>query len=237
MNVFDIGIILLLVMSFIVGFKHGVIRELVSLVGIIIVFILSYTLKGILGNFFCTLLPFFKFTGVIAGLSTINILFYQTVAFIITFSILLLIYSLLLKISKVLQKIVNLTIILIIPSKILGGIVSLIKGYIVLFAVFIVLMLFLNNQPIFYESQMINTMLYHTPVLSENSKEFTDSVNEIYAVGKNVAEDNIDTNSANLKILDIILKHNITSKGEIEELVKLHKLDDIDNIDSILENY
>ncbi|MBQ6323923.1 MAG: CvpA family protein [Bacilli bacterium] len=237
MNIFDIGIILLLVMFFIVGFKHGVIRELVSLLGIIIVFVLAYTFKGVLGNLFCTILPFFKFTGVISGLTTINILFYQTIAFIITFSILLLIYSLLLKISKVLQKIVNLTIILILPSKILGGIVSLVKGYIVLFAVFICLMLFLNNQPIFYESQVINTMLYHTPILSENSKEFTGSVNEIYDIGKNVANENIDTNSANLRILDVILKHNITSKEEIEELVKLHKLDDIDNIDSILEKY
>jgi len=224
-------------MFFIVGFKNGVIRELVALVGIIVVFILSYNFKGILGSILCTVLPFFKFTGVISGLTTINILFYQTIAFLITFSILMGIYAILLKLSKILQKIVNLTIILWLPSKILGGIVSLVKGYIVLFAVFIVLMLFLNNQPVFSESKMINTILYETPVLSENTKDFTNSVNEIYDVSKKVATNDIDSNSANLRILDIMLKHNIVSKEQIERLVTLHKLDDINSIDSVLVNY
>ena len=40
MNVLDIGIILVLIMGFIIGFKTGVMRELVSFVGIIIVFII-----------------------------------------------------------------------------------------------------------------------------------------------------------------------------------------------------
>ena len=60
MNIFDIGIILLLCMGFIVGWKNGVIKELVSFVGIIIVFIISYQLKGIVGNVLCKLLPFIK---------------------------------------------------------------------------------------------------------------------------------------------------------------------------------
>ena len=38
MNIFDIGILLLLIMFAIIGWKQGVIREGVSLVGIVIVF-------------------------------------------------------------------------------------------------------------------------------------------------------------------------------------------------------
>ena len=38
MNVLDIGVILILLMFAIVGFKQGVIRELFALVGIILIF-------------------------------------------------------------------------------------------------------------------------------------------------------------------------------------------------------
>ena len=42
LNIFDIGIILLLIMFLIVGFKNGVIREAFALIGIIAVFIFSF---------------------------------------------------------------------------------------------------------------------------------------------------------------------------------------------------
>ena len=50
LNIFDVGIILLLIMFLIVGFKNGVIREAFALIGIIAVFILSFVFKGLLGN-------------------------------------------------------------------------------------------------------------------------------------------------------------------------------------------
>ena len=116
LNIFDVGIILVLIMFVIVGFKRGVIKECVSLVGIIIIFVLSFALKGVVGNFLCQYLPFFSFKGSIEGLVVINILFYQIIAFLIVFCLLLSVYSIVLFISKVIQKVVNLTIILIIPS-------------------------------------------------------------------------------------------------------------------------
>lgn len=237
MNVFDIGIILLLIMSFIIGFKNGVIKELVALLGIILVFIISYLLKGYLGDIFCIFFPFFRFTGKIEGLTTMNIVLYQMIAFLVIFIALLGLYATLLKISKKLQKLVNLTIILWLPSKILGGIVSIIKGYIVIFAVFIVLMIPLGNQEVFYNSTVVNTMLYHTPILSSTAKPFTDAVTEIYDLGEAISKDQISKNDANLKALDIILKYNITNKATIEKLINAKKLENINNIENVLNNY
>lgn len=237
LNIFDVGIILLLIMFFIVGFKNGVIRELFALVGIILVFILSFALKGIVGNFLCLILPFFKITGVIEGFSVINILIYQAIGFILVFGILLTIYEFILRISKFVQKLVNLTIILIIPSKILGGIVSVIKGWIVLFAVFIVLMIPLRNYSIFSDSTMINKILYNTPVLSDYTSSFTNSVEEIYDLGVKVSNKEISTNEANLETLDIMLKHNVVDKNTVEKLIEQNKLDDVKNINSILNKY
>ena len=237
LNIFDVGIILLLIMFLIVGFKNGVIREAFSLIGIIAVFILSFVFKGLLGNLMCIILPFFKLSGVIEGFSVINILIYQIIAFMLVFAILLTIYEIFLKISKFIQKLVNLTIILILPSKLLGAVVSLIKGVIVLFAVFIVLMIPLKNSELFTGSTMVNQILYKTPILSQSSNNYINTVEEIYNLAEKVSNKKISTNAANLELLDMMLKHKIVNKSTVESLVKLHKLDDVNNIETILQKY
>ena len=237
LNIFDLGIILLLIMFLIVGFKNGVIREAFALIGIIAVFILSFVFKGLLGNLMCIILPFFKLSGVIEGFSVINILIYQIIAFMLVFAILLTIYEIFLKISKFIQKLVNLTIILILPSKLLGAVVSLIKGVIVLFAVFIVLMIPLKNSELFTGSTMVNQILYKTPILSQSSNNFINTVEEIYNLAEKVSNKKISTNDANLELLDMMLKHKIVNKSTVESLVKLHKLDDVNNIETVLQKY
>lgn len=237
LNIFDVGIILLLIMFLIVGFKNGVIREAFALIGIIAVFILSFVFKGLLGNLMCIILPFFKLSGVIEGFSVINILIYQIIAFMLVFAILLTIYEIFLKISKFIQKLVNLTIILILPSKLLGAVVSLIKGVIVLFAVFIVLMIPLKNSELFTGSTMVNQILYNTPILSQSSNNFINTVEEIYNLAEKVSNKEISTNDANLELLDMMLKHKIVNKSTVESLVKLHKLDDVNNIETVLQKY
>ena len=237
LNIFDVGIILLLIMFLIVGFKNGVIREAFALIGIIAVFILSFVFKGLLGNLMCIILPFFKLSGIIEGFSVINILIYQIIAFMLVFAILLTIYEIFLKISKFIQKLVNLTIILILPSKLLGAVVSLIKGVIVLFAVFIVLMIPLKNSELFTGSTMVNQILYKTPILSQSSNNFINTVEEIYNLAEKVSNKKISTNDANLELLDMMLKHKIVNKSTVESLVKLHKLDDVNNIETVLQKY
>ena len=237
LNIFDVGIILLLIMFLIVGFKNGVIREAFALIGIIAVFILSFVFKGLLGNLMCIILPFFKLSGVIEGFSVINILIYQIIAFMLVFAILLTIYEIFLKISKFIQKLVNLTIILILPSKLLGAVVSLIKGVIVLYAVFIVLMISLKNSELFTGSTMVNQILYKTPILSQSSNNFINTVEEIYNLAEKVSNKEISTNAANLELLDMMLKHKIVNKSTVERLVKLHKLDDVNNIETVLQKY
>ena len=237
LNIFDVGIILLLIMFLIVGFKNGVIREAFALIGIIAVFILSFVFKGLLGNLMCIILPFFKLSGVIEGFSVINILIYQIIAFMLVFAILLTIYEIFLKISKFIQKLVNLTIILILPSKLLGAVVSLIKGVIVLFAVFIVLMIPLKNSELFTGSTMVNQILYKTPMLSQSSNNYINTVEEIYNLAEKVSNKKISTNDANLELLDMMLKHKIVNKSTVESLVKLHKLDDVNNIETVLQKY
>lgn len=237
MNIFDVGIILFLCMGFIVGWKNGVIKELVSFVGIIIVFIISYQLKGIIGNVLCKVLPFLKFKGVLEGLSSMNILLYQAIAFLIVFSLLLGIYALLVSISKFFQKLVNFTIILLLPSKILGGIVGVIKTWLVLFAILVVLIVPFHSFPFFNNSSLVNKVLNETPILNKAVEPFTSATEDIYSLAKLVSKKQITTNEANLRSIDAMLKYKIVDKKTIEDLRNYRKIDDIKDLDTILKNY
>lgn len=224
-NIFDIGILLVLISFIIIGFKRGVIKELVSLVGIIVVFILAWSLKGIIGNYLCIYLPFIEFKGVIKDITSLNIMLYQTIAFILVFSILLSLYSISLKISRVVQKIVNMTIILWIPSKILGGLVSFIKGYLILFVVFVFLMIPLGEYDIFKESTFLNIMLYKTPILSDCTSKFTNPINDIIDLGHKVNNKEITSQAANDQAIKIMLDYNVVDSNTIDKLYESNKLE------------
>ena len=224
LNIFDIGIILVLISFIVVGFKKGVIKELVSLVGIILVFILSWNLKGFIGNFLCLNLPFIEFKGAISNISSLNIMMYQMIAFIIIFSLLLGIYSISLKISRIVQKFVNMTLVLWIPSKILGAVVSFIKGYLILFIIFVFLMIPLGNYSIFKESTFIDIILNKTPIVSKHTSSFTKPISEIIDLSKSVNNKKISSKEANKRAISIMINYDVVDKNTVEKLYEKKKL-------------
>lgn len=237
MILLDLIILIILLLFVVEGLKRGVIKEIVSLVGIIIVFILAFSLKGVIGNILCYILPFFEFSGAIKGFITLNILIYQMIAFLLVFCLLLSIYEICLKISKFIQKIVNMTIILILPSKLLGALVSLIKGIILVYVLLLLVVVPFGNESWVKNSSLTNIIVFHTPIISRYTNNFIKPVKEIYDLGEDVADKNITINQANLKALDIMLKYKVVSKRTINRLIELEKLDEIKNIKSVLEDY
>lgn len=222
MNVFDIGIILLLILGFIIGFKNGFIRQGVSLIGIIIIFIIAFFIKGFIGNFLCTNLPFFNFFGPLKGLTTLNIVIYQLIAFLLVFTILLFIYILVVKLSKVLEKIVDYTIILWLPSKLLGGLLCLIEVFLLIYVVLLFLSVPLSTNEYFHESKGVNTILYKTPFLGHT--KFSKSVKKISKLTNNIKDEKISKNKANKEILIILVDNNIVDVDTINTLNDQGKL-------------
>ena len=79
------------------GYKKGFLESGIRLVGYILLFVGSYILKNPLSVFLYTHLPFFKFGGLYNGISALNILVYELIAFIIVFVILLVVFKIVLK--------------------------------------------------------------------------------------------------------------------------------------------
>ena len=116
-TILDIIIIALFILAIVLGFKKGILKEIVSFIGTIIIFIISYQLKGLVGNFLCIIFPFY-----IKDLVTVNIMFYQIIAFILTFGILSFLFNLFINLTKSIDNLLD-------KIKLLNSFTSLLKNW------------------------------------------------------------------------------------------------------------
>lgn len=223
MNVIDVVVVLMILCAGVVGFKRGVFKQLVMTVGLLLVYILAFKLKDPLANWLSLNLPFFNFAGIFEGATSLNIILYQTIAFLIMFSLLMIVFRVILSITGFLEKVLKFTIILGIPSKILGFIVGLIEGYIVMFVV-----LFILSQPflkidVVEQSKFREPILNSSPILSNITSSTNDAIKDIYNLQKNFI-DNKNTKYFNEEVVRILLKYDLVSEDYINKLIDKGKI-------------
>ncbi len=235
MNILDIGIIIFIIFGGLVGWKQGFTKSLVNCVGYIVIVVVAFLLKNPLGEFLMMHLPFFDLFGLIKGLSIFNIALYQIIAFFLVFGVLMFILHFLMLATSFFETILKFTVILGIPSKILGALLGLLKNYVIAFVILYIMSLpmisgaeFLNN------SKLLKPILEQTPVLSIFANATVGVANE-FAEVKDKYEDS-DTNEFNLETLDLFLKYDIVGVETVEKLVEKDKLH-IDNVDTVLNKY
>lgn len=231
MNIVDIIIIIFILLSGIMGFKRGVFKELVLCLGTILVFYLAYQFKDSIGNFLLLKLPMFDFPNLFKGVITLNILVYQLLAFIVVLAILLIIFNIVVSITGIFEKLLRITIVLGIPSKILGFLLGLVEGYVIAFVI-----LFFLTQPAFsfdhfMNSKYANKILTSSPVLTNITSDTVELVQDIYDL-----KDEKDTKVLNSKILDMMLDKKMVSYSTANELYKNGKIN-FDGIETILEKH
>lgn len=235
MSLVDILIIVFILIGGFVGWKRGVIKEAVSAVGIVLIAVLSFVLKNPLSVILYENLPFFRFGGIFKGVTVLNIALYELVAFLIVFSILMILWKIVLLITSLVQKIIDATIILGFPSKILGFVIGIIKNYLICFIVIYILVLPIFSVREVVESNYANFILNDTPIVSslvDSNSEFVDeflSLKEKY--------DNTDSaDKFNYDTLDLFLKYDIIDIKSARRLRDKNKLK-IDGIDNLLKKY
>ncbi len=229
----DIILVLILFAGAIVGFKRGVIKSAVTFIGAIVVIVLAFSLKNPISKLLYSFLPFFNFAGDFEGLTTLNIIIYEAIAFVLVYVILMAILQILIKITGVFEHILNFTIILGIPSKLLGAVFGFFEAYL-----FVFVALFLLNQlpatnAFVSESAFASTITSSSPILSDITSSYYDAFEEILSIkDQNMA----DKEEYNRKCLDILLKYGILDINSAEDLLDRGKLV-IPNADSILDKY
>ena len=232
-NLVDAIILLIILLEGVIGFKEGVIKKLTSVVGLVIVIVLSFILKNKLSVIFYENLPFFNLWGAFKGIQVLNILFYEMLAFVIIASVLTIVYRLILGFTGIIEKVLKATVILSIPSKILGFIVGLIENYIWVYLILFILTLPVINLKEVYESKTAVFIMEKTPILSKYTNKTLDIYNDLYAI---IDSEGTKTNEqVNEEAMDLMLKYEIITKDSARKLIDKNKV--IVNDDSFLNKY
>ena len=231
MNIVDIIVIIFILLFGISGAKRGFFKEIVLCLGTVLVFILAYQFKDPLGNFFLLRFPMFDFPNLFKGVIVLNVLVYQLLAFVLVLSLLLIIFSIILSVTGLFERLLKITIILGIPSKILGFFAGLIEGYVIAFVI-----LFFLTQPAFsfdsfMNSKVANKIITDSPILTNITQNTVDVIQNIYNL-----KDEKDTNVVNYKALDIMLEKEVVSYDTIKTLYDEKKIE-FEGIDEVISKY
>ena len=221
MNILDAVIITILIVGVLGGMSRGLIKQAVLLIGLVVCLIFAFSLRTPIATFMYEYLPFFKFGGLFSGVSIINILLYELIAFLIIFSLLYLVLRILLKITGIIEKILDMTIILGFFSKIGGGIVGFIEAYILVFV-----FLFVCNQPFIRvtgldSSKVGNFILDKTPVMSSAIEDTRKAINEVYTLTTKYKN---DKNKLNEETIKLFIKYDIITEENVQKLREKGKL-------------
>ncbi len=223
MNLVDIVIILLIILGGISGFKAGVIKKITSFLGLFVIVIIAFSLKNNLSVLFYENLPFFDFFGTISGIGIINILLYELIAFLVVFAGLAALLKMLLTITGLVEWILKLTIFLSLPSKILGVFVGILEAYVYIFLVLVILNLPFINLDIVRNSQLANTIVNDTPVMSLVVRDTIDIYSLVYDKLQNKGKK--DNATVNEEILDILIEQGVVTKESAIKLIERNKIE------------
>jgi len=235
MNLVDIIIIGFIVLGGFIGFRRGVVKEFVSAIGLVLITVLSFILKNPLSILFYENLPFFKFGGVFKGVTVLNIVLYEFIAFLLVFLLLMILWKVVLFASSIIQKIINMTIILGFPSKILGFAIGLLEFYFIGFVVLYILTLPIFSVKGVNESSVGNFILNDTPFVSSMVKNNTGFIDEFLGL-KDKYKNTESATLFNYETLDLFLKYDIIKVDSVNKLVEKNKLK-IDGVDELIEKY
>ena len=173
--------------------------------------------------FFYNNLPFINFGGIFKDITVINILVYEIIAFFMIFALLTLVFQVLLKVTKIFEKILKWTIILGIPSKILGAILGIVQNLIYVFVVLYILNLPTIGFSLMNDSKVANTIMTKTPILTNACDKTLVVFKEISDLSKEY-ENTDNVTEFNQKALNLMIENKIITKENALKLIEKGKM-------------
>ena len=235
MTIVDAILILFLLCGAVLGFKKGAIKSLVAFIGTIALIVISFYLKNPVAEFLFEYGPFFNFAGEWEGLTTLNILLYEGIAYILVFVVLSGVLSLLLKVSGIIEKILKFTIILGIPSKILGAILGLLEAFAFSFIVLFLLLQFNGTSKYISNSPISMKVLDKTPFIGPMVEDTYEAIIDINKL-KEKYKNSPDKDAYNREILNIMLNYEVITTEATQKLIDNQKLS-FEGAQSILDSF
>ena len=220
-------------MGALVGFKRGVLKSATMFIGAIVVIFLAYSLKNPVSKILYSFCPFFFFFVDFEGLTVLNIIIYEAIAFVLVYIILMSILQVIIKITGGIETILKFTIVLGIPSKFLGALFGLFESFLFVFVALFLLSQIPTTNEYVRESKFGEKIVNSSPIISGITSEYYKAFEEIISIKDQNVHDKVEYNR---KCLDILLKYDIVKKDAVKSLLDDGKLI-IPNADTVLEKY
>ena len=135
---------------------------------------------------------------------------------------LLFVLKVVLMLTGLVEKILKATVILSIPSKLLGIVVGVIEMYVYLFLILVIVSLPIFDSSFLKDSKMNNFILNNTPVLSGVSEEIIDIYGDVYNIIDN--RKNKTNEQLNEEILKVLIDKKVVTKESAKKLVDKNKI-------------
>lgn len=211
MNIIDYIIIGSIIIMALLGLKRGAIKSVVYLIALVIITIVSYQFRPLLGKVLLKICPKITLGGELASATSLNTLIYQGIAFVILFLALLIILAIIIKISGLLDLVVKFTFILEIPSKLIGLVIGALEGIIIAYVGLFIAMQIPNTQKYVMESKYGLDVLEKTPIIGDVFEKGNNAAEGIYGIiEKRVSGQDDDTD------IDEEIKNELQENGIIK---------------------
>ena len=220
--VINVVVILILILGTYSGLKKGFLQSSIRIIGLIIAIIAAYILKNPISVFLYTHLPFFKFGGLFKGVSVLNVIVYELIAFLALLIIFLIAIKIICKITSLVDKVLSLIFLLGIPNKILGAIVGFIESVIILYFVSFVFKFTCNFMNLDIKPSLVDDVV-NFPVLKQTFGSSLSSLDEITSLALEY-KDTKDKDEFNEKAMDILVKYKVITEENLQILIDSGKI-------------
>lgn len=220
MNIIDVVVLIIILLAALNGFRRGVLNSIAMFISTFVVFIVAYYLKNPVSIFLYEYMPFFKLGGVFSNAPVFNIFIYEAISYFITISLLGFLIRILANVTGAIEALLKATVVLSIPSKILGFVFGIFLGWIVSFLLIFVLMMLAPNLEMVNNSKSRDLLMNNTPVLSGIANNTYNGLSEVYEIVMNK-----DSKDPNIESLDVMLKYDIITISSADKLVEKGKIE------------
>ncbi len=204
------------------GYKKGFLESSVRFIGIDIAIIGAYMFKNPISVFLYTHLPFFEMNGVFKGISILNVIVYELIAFILLFVLIMLVIKIVCKLTGLVDRLLSFILLFGLPNKILGAIVGFVETIIILFFVSFGVKFACNFNNINLPESLMDDIV-NMPVLKNTFGDTLSSLDEITSLAKKY-EDQQDKDEFSREAVDILLKYDIITEENLQILIDSGKI-------------
>ena len=124
-TIIDAVVFVMFIVGILVGWRRGLVTEIVAIIGLIAVLVISWLIKSQVSVYFYKYLPFFNFAGPIKGITSLNILLYELLSFCLIITVLGAVLGIIMKVTGLFEKVLRVTVLLSFPSKVMMNTPSL----------------------------------------------------------------------------------------------------------------